>query len=170
MAMTNLSPAIDFFLERAGFSFDPATETAEEGKLRAANALAAAEAWAADPANEVSIDWERDYEADLDDNCDCGEDHGPNYVGIVYVAGEVKASLGAVTFGEDGLNDPYRRVVEAELASEAMEEDALVPGEEPDMRAHRLAEAIVDAMLEAPSLDLSVYNAARAVLIKEFAS
>ncbi len=167
--MTNLSPAIDFFLERAGFGFDPATETAEEGKLRAANALAAAEAWAADPANEVSIDWERDYEADLDDNCDCGIDHGPNYVGIVYVNGEVKASLGAVTFSEDGLNgSPYRRVVEAELALEAMEEDALVPGEEPDMRAHRLAEAIIDAMRADPTL--SLYNAAREVLIKEFAS
>lgn len=107
-----------FFFKHAGYSYDPARETALQGRRRCARVTAAAErkareagcafAWEVDP-YATSADWSDESPAWAQWTC------------VMYSAeGEVLASLGAVDFGRDGepWGDPYRRVVEAELAAE----------------------------------------------------
>ena len=114
--------AVAFFQEHAGWSFDPATETPEQGRLRGAHDLAEAERWAWDAGYEAH--WEVD-DLGHDDLCGiegCRTDHGTAYVCVLFAPdGSPAASLGGVTFGpgKGPGDDPYRRVVEAELASEA---------------------------------------------------
>lgn len=107
---------IAFFYENAGFSYDPECETADQGRMRCARALAFAEerrklagAW---------VTWESDPEP-FDDDV-----HGPDEYGYIAALWQydadgdrpvILASLGAID-AEPG--HPYRRVVEAELASE----------------------------------------------------
>lgn len=108
-----------FFYDHAGWSYDPAKETAEEGRRQCAKELAEAEAWGRKAGLE--FDWQDDWEIG-----NHGEFYGP---GSAYedaeperceqvsarLNGEVVASLGCV----DDASDEYRRVVEAELAAEA---------------------------------------------------
>lgn len=119
--MTDLTKAEAFFFEHAGSSYDPATETEAGGRMRGAKALAEAEKWASEAG--VFFRWVDDEDAAAFANvCACGEDHGPAFSCIAFLDGESVASLGSVTFGDAGLSgDPYRRVVEAELAAEIME-------------------------------------------------
>ncbi|MHB1938440.1 MAG: hypothetical protein ACYCOR_17930 [Acidobacteriaceae bacterium] len=95
-----------FFYEQAGYSYDPKKETQEQGHERCAKALAAAQAWAFD--NDVEYRWMPDDEA--------GE-----WVCIATI-GDKQASLGAIDFadGADPWGQPYKRVIEAELALELM--------------------------------------------------
>jgi hypothetical protein len=117
--------AQSFFYEHAGWSFDPKRETETEGRLRCARELAQAELWAHGPGG-LAFEWVGDLDADS--YCQCGEDHGPAYGCIVRrkEGGEVLASLWGITFdGTPGFRGPYGshpyvRVVEAELADEAM--------------------------------------------------
>ena len=46
--------ALRFHWEHGGFSYDPATETADQGRARCALAAAGAEAWAAEQGIELS--------------------------------------------------------------------------------------------------------------------
>jgi hypothetical protein len=117
--------AIAFFAEHAGGSYDPRTQTPEQGKQAGAERLALAEAtarelgfsfeWSIDP-DVTSADWVtkgRDGSK--------GRDPWQTWVCLVHDAdGEVIGSLGGIDFGRDGKpwGDPYRRVVEAELALE----------------------------------------------------
>jgi hypothetical protein len=109
-----------FFFRHAGFSWDPATQTREQGRAACAQRLAQAEAWAHGAG--VSFAWENDWE------CDSSEwsDEGPAYPQWQCIArdvhGTVIGSLGCVDFGPEGdpWSDPYRRVCEAEIALEAM--------------------------------------------------
>lgn len=98
-----------FFFDHAGWGYDPLTETSDEGRARCAKRLAAAEQWATDEG--MSFEWTPDEYADEPGEwCCVARDAG----------GVVLASLGGVGF-ESGepWGDPYRRVVEAELALEA---------------------------------------------------
>lgn len=128
---TKRAMAVKFFAQHAGFSYDPKTETPAQGKARGARRLAAAEAWAKaeglevvwepEQANPVDVFGEPDpvngpfYDPDAEFFCavlcrPCS-DHGTSCRHA-----EVLASLGMIA-------DPsleYRRVVEAELALEAM--------------------------------------------------
>lgn len=109
----NLADAYRFFKEHAGYRVGHSAESAialaraeKEGKRRG---------W--------SVEWEDDpepWDADVP---------RPNYVFNALArtrSGKVIASLGSI--GVDRSNDPYLRVVEAELFSEALSEVALPPG------------------------------------------
>lgn len=125
---SNMTPAEKFFYDNAGWSYDPTKETSEQGRQSCARALASAEAEARDAG--LSFDWSQDHITNRDFT-----DDGPEYYLWSCVcrdeSGEVCASLGGVDFGHTGddddefaeakqpWGDPYRRVVEAELALEA---------------------------------------------------
>jgi hypothetical protein len=110
--------AVEFFAAHAGFSYDPRTETPEQGKRASAARLADAEARAS--AAGVSFEWSIDPDTDSSD----WSDETPAYAVWQCLArgadGAVIGSLGGVDFGPDGepWGDPYRRVVEAEIASD----------------------------------------------------
>lgn len=112
--MDTMTEAERFFYEHAGWSWDPATETEEEGRLRCARELAAAEArlkagpfyvgWVPD-----DVPWDGDVPYD-----------GPLWIvqlwSVADSAGpELLGAIGSVA-EEDG--GPYLRVVAAELADQ----------------------------------------------------
>lgn len=103
-----------FFFDTAGFSYNPATETEAEGKLKSAIAYAAAEAYAR---NELwYFEWVPDLEADPYDWDGEGPIGNEAYGCILRDAsGKALASLWGI-WDPDGT---YRRVVQAELALEA---------------------------------------------------
>jgi len=108
-----------FFYVHAGWSYGPG-ETPDEGRQRCARELAIAERKAR--AAGLSFDWEVDPEGTSADWSD-ERPEWEQYMCTAYDAnGDAVAYLGAVDFGRDGSphSDPYRRVVEAELASEAL--------------------------------------------------
>src|SRR5262252_659469 len=111
--MTNNKPE-KFFYDHAGWSYNPATETPEEGRTRGAVSLAAAEAWAR--AQGLWFKWIRNYW----DEWDGAEPYdGPIWDCVALNEdGEPVASLAMIAM-ENIDSDPYRRVVEAELAEEA---------------------------------------------------
>jgi hypothetical protein len=97
-----------FFLKHAGYATPP-------GRVACALSLARAEARA--EAEGIHVQWEDD-----DFPWDADEPR-PRYVLAAYVrdalTGRVIASLAGI--GLNSLDDTYRRVVEAELASEALD-------------------------------------------------
>ena len=116
-----------FFLKHAGCSYNPETETRIDGHARQARALAAAERkardegfycrWEIDPYT-LSADW-------VDNNEDGGQNCNPwqTWQCCMYNAeGGIVNSLHGIDFGRDKepWGDPYRRVVEAELAIERL--------------------------------------------------
>lgn len=106
--------AIRFFMAHACSSFDPETENEEEGRLRA-QALAAAEKWAAE--NHVTFNWEDDWEITSHVDEFCYEPSTCEMCAAVSMdTGAVLASLSCI----DDATPEYRRVVEAELALEAL--------------------------------------------------
>lgn len=109
--------AAEFFYLNAGWSYDPHKQTKEEGRQECARALAMAERWATETG--VEYRWEIDQDGppwrdDDDDN---------TYWSCVAIDDDYEcvASLGGIDFvtGEPW-GEGYRRVVEAELALEAM--------------------------------------------------
>lgn len=110
-----------FFFEHAGFSYDPATETPQQGRARCAKALAAAEKNARE--SGTSFEWSIDPDvtaADMIENVRRNNDYSLWQCVARDETGDVRASLHGIDFGPDGepWGDPYRRVVESELASE----------------------------------------------------
>ena len=114
--------AEQFFYTHAGYSYDPAVETVEQGRQRGAVSLATAEAWAS--INDIGFEWGPD-------DCTNREhtDEGLEYRLWTCVATErtdtgmcCVDSLSGIDMGPDShpCNDPCARVVEAELALEAM--------------------------------------------------
>lgn len=123
----SMKDAIEFFLANAGYSYDPKTETPEEGRLRCATGLAEAEAWA----HQVDLDfvWEQDI-----DGAEALNEHGHFEVYDAEVCsaillGDCLAMLCGIIAPSAG----YRRVAEAELACEAREN---IPGAARAQRAH----------------------------------
>lgn len=118
LAPNMMSPAVAFFHEHAGESYDHKTETPEQGRMRYAKELARAEEWLATVPH--SIEWREDEHADRS-----GFDHeAPLFVCIVSVKVDgdwQPESMGGIDLGPTGNEcDPYMRVVVAELASELM--------------------------------------------------
>jgi hypothetical protein len=109
-----MNKAEDFFYEHAGYSYDPKRQTKEEGRIETAALYARAEKTAKENG------WYCEWEYDPDGGSSAGEYDEPDQ--IYYSArlyneeGEVLASLGGI----DDNTMPYKRVVEAELAVEAL--------------------------------------------------
>ena len=116
-------PAVDFFYEHAGFSYDPARETLEEGRRRTAQALAEAEFWYLTTPN-VEFRWRDDFEVgnhrDYFGEDSVYADHEPATCEVVELCfdGEFVDGQGCI----DDADDDYRRVVEAEMVLEHMDE------------------------------------------------
>lgn len=116
----NALESIRFFEENAGFSWNPKAQTREEGRRLCAVELARAEDHAREL--EITFTWTDDWSL--------GTSHADFYSREAYpegdpetcescvatLEGEVVASLGCI----DGATPEYRRVVEAELALEAI--------------------------------------------------
>ena len=111
---TAILDAVGFFREHAGFGYNPATETPEQGRERCARELADAEARL--KAGPYYVDHEPD-DVPWDGDVPWA---GPVWIVRLWsVAGtgepELIGSLGSVAC-DDG--DPYLRVVAAQLAAE----------------------------------------------------
>lgn len=134
---TNLNEAAAFFFKHAGYSYDPKTETPEQGRTRVAQTLELAERFAR--SYGLVFAWEVDPDIDSSDFDDsdepwqlwqcCAYDQDEN----------LRASLGGIDLGRDGHpdSDTYARVIEAELADEVLgqqreEERAYGPDDTPD--------------------------------------
>jgi len=117
--MSALTRAAAFFRAHAGYSYNPQTETRAQGRMRCAMQLACSEALAADA--DISFSWSED-----DTDSSEWSDERPSWSQWVCAAmranGDIVASLGGVDFGRDGepWSHPYKRVVEAELAHDAL--------------------------------------------------
>jgi hypothetical protein len=120
--------AEDFFYEHAGYSYDPATQTQEEGRRASARALARAEQYATDHG------WWVTWEADPDQwDGDMPYD-GPLWVALLMAepdgpepyharGPETLATMGSIAIDStDPRSEPYGRVVAAELALQATTE------------------------------------------------
>jgi hypothetical protein len=111
MPQIKLNERERFFYKHAGWSFDPKTETSRDGRVRTAVLLANAEKEL--QASTAQVIWEDDplpYEGDV-------EWDGPVYVAVISDGeGETLGSLGGIAMAS--LDEPYRRVIEAELAYE----------------------------------------------------
>lgn len=108
-----------FFYDHAGFSYDPATETAEQGHQRTARNLAGAERWARANGYELVVEDEPNYASAADEQVERIEAGESVYVGarLVSAEGTTVAALGGIEV--EGYDDPYLRAVGAELADEA---------------------------------------------------
>jgi hypothetical protein len=123
----DMSKAERFFYTHAGFSWNPKTQTEDEGKRECARLLAAAERWASEEG--IAYRWAIDEWANSSDFSDDTEPHALWQV-VAYHDGDVVGSLGGVDFGDGG--DPwqsessaYRRVTEAEIALERVKESGM---------------------------------------------
>jgi hypothetical protein len=140
--------AVAFFYEHAGYSYDPKVETKEQGRQRCAEQLAYAES----TARELGLSFEWDVS---DINSSEFSDKRPSWDLYDCVCrdreGKVVTSLGGCDFGEDadGPYGHYRRVVEAELAAEAIAlankvlEDVLGPPVRPSMPNREQLKALI---------------------------
>lgn len=115
--------AFDFFYANAGFSYDPKTETPHKGRARCARELAKAERDAV--ALGYTFQWRDDWSVG-DHFKEYGEAYNDGEPSTCETCicldpdGQIVESLGCI---DDATSD-YRRVVEAELASEALAEVA----------------------------------------------
>ena len=117
-ARRQLTPTQFFFYQNAGYSYDTKTETSEQGRLRCAKELAEAET--VGQRLGYVFEWEFDENPDLSWMSDeeRERDHEVLCCRIVDPENE-NHSLASLC----GITDPnrnYRRVTEAELASEAI--------------------------------------------------
>jgi hypothetical protein len=106
--------ALDFFYENAGWGYRPDQETPEEGRWRGAETLAEAEAWAKDVG--YTFTWRDDWDGD---HSDYESGSGPESCEMVTLYDQDDNVIGSLGCIDDATED-YRRVVEAELAYEAM--------------------------------------------------
>ena len=113
-AQDRLKKRVKFFMKHAGVSYQPGKETRAQGTRRGAKALARAEQYAEEQGWKVEWEYDQD-EYQMGD----AETEMPNEVLVAVLEdadGHVLKSLGGI--GDP--SDSYRRVVEAELALEAM--------------------------------------------------
>lgn len=125
--------AYHFFLRHAGYSYNPATETKIAGRRRCARQLATAEQWASDQG--LVFEWQDDPDCSPDDfEFPEDQEHVRNHgaVGCILYRpcpehgtdckhAEHLGSLWGITESlNNAKRDAYRRVVQAELALEAM--------------------------------------------------
>lgn len=114
--------AYQFFMKHAGYSYDPKTETPMQGRIKCARSLAKAERAARD--GGFSYQWHEDGVSDSTEFA-----KGKRYALWICLmrdaSGAVVGSLCGIDFGRDKepWGDPYRRVVEAELALENIDNE-----------------------------------------------
>jgi hypothetical protein len=117
-ARKQLTPDQFFFYQNAGYSYDKTTETAEQGRQRCAKGLAEAETIG--QRLDYVFEWEFDQDPDLSWMSDEEREQEHEVLCCRIVDPErPKYSLASLC----GITDPdynYRRVVEAELAAEAI--------------------------------------------------
>ena len=116
----DLTKQQQFFYDHADYSYAPHTETPEQGRIRCAVDLAAAELWASQ--SGIAFEWNYDGctnrewtdEGDEYDTWECQARDVANDALLGYI--------GCIDLGPDShpCRDNYARVVEAELALEAM--------------------------------------------------
>lgn len=110
-----------FFYEHAGYSYDPKTETAEQGRMRCAKELAEAESIASRLGWEHSWEWDDSGCSGCDcDSEDCACSSGAEHETLGCVLKDEHGKVLASLWGICGATDTYRRVVEAELSDEAL--------------------------------------------------
>lgn len=111
-----------FFYDHAGYSYDPKTQTKEEGREQGAKHLAQAETYAREQGWECSWEYEQERAIDVFGPPDPvnGPFYDPDAEFLCCLLrdenGKVLESLGMI----ENPSREYRRVVEAELAWEAM--------------------------------------------------
>lgn len=106
--------AYQFFLKHAGYSYDPKTETPQQGRIKCARALAKVER----EARNASFC----YSWSVDEQSSQEEGYTQWQCAMFNSDGRIVNSLHGIDFGQDGnpWSDSYRRVVEAELAIDGM--------------------------------------------------
>lgn len=132
---------VQFFFKHAGFSYDPKTETKTQGRIRCARSLAHAEQTARE------LDWRFEWSDDWSLGCSHKEFYGADSAYaerepetcescLLFDGDRVLASLSCI----DDADDNYRRVIQAELALEALhtrntklEREANTAGDVPDV-------------------------------------
>ena len=109
--------ALEFFYTHSGYSYDPKTETAQQGRYRCAKAMRDAEQRAL--AMGARFDWDIDPDIDSSDFSD-DPNPWPLWVCYAWLGDDIAASLGGIDLGRNGepVRDPYARVIEAQLACE----------------------------------------------------
>lgn len=115
--MDKMSAAEQFFYDHAGYSYRPETETRRQGRRRSARRLAEAEAYAKE--HGWSVNWADDWDVDHRKEFDCYDNGGPSTCESAVLRDaddHILGSLGCI----DDADKNYRRVIEAELALEAM--------------------------------------------------
>lgn len=110
-----------FFFEHAGYGWRPDQETEAEGKANTARVMARAEAEARHQG--WTFHWKVDQDADSKDFAPRVPRWDLWWCRARDASGRNRASLGAVDFGRDAepWGQPYRRVVEAELALDGLD-------------------------------------------------
>ncbi len=116
--MDTLEQASEFFYSHAGYSYDPAKQTPEQGRIECAWHLAESEALATLIGLDISWsdDWMVDHSAEFDYSPASCENAVATLPCQCCWTPQVVASLSCI----DDADDDYRRVVDAELASEAL--------------------------------------------------
>lgn len=157
-----LREAFRFMLDHAGHSTPPGRAACALSLARAERLLHTAQDFDADrpPAHVTWTEDDEPYEhgglspAEVTALFASGEWTGP-YGCILYVDGEVIGSLWGITLGRADLNDPYRRVVEAELASEHEDDIRQALGDARDaQRLDDLTQSQIDAIADATQVYL----------------
>jgi hypothetical protein len=119
-ARKSLTPTQLFFFENAGYSYDPKTETPEQGRRRCAVSMAADEEYVTNLINSTGWHYEWTYDQDIDDSWMTDEerakDHTWECCTLFDGDDNVMASCGGIVDADHN----YRRVMEAELAGEAL--------------------------------------------------
>ena len=112
---------VQFFYDNAGWSYDPSSETSEQGRTRWAIQLMEAEdhAFREGYRYEWANDWEGDHSYTKQSEFEGYEVATCETCTLYDEDGNVLASLGCI----DDATDDYRRVVQAELAYEAMDKE-----------------------------------------------
>lgn len=119
-AVKQLTPTELFFYDHAGYCYDSKRETEEQGRIRCAKQLAEAESIAARLNYEYEWDWDECPDLSWMDEEERAKEHEVLCCRIVDPSNR-KYSIASLC----GITDPdsnYRRVIEAELASEAIAE------------------------------------------------
>ena len=108
--------AYHFFLKHGGYSYRPGQETRRQGRIRSAKAYAQAERDARRFGLTFRWDWDNDVDDSWMDETERAQEHEWTYCVARTPDGRCVASLGGIV----DATPEYRRVIEAELASEAL--------------------------------------------------